>query len=554
MDEDFLRRACLILRRIHSRASFVEVANDILRCAVHSSSSHHGSFVRVDWNTKRLRIVATAGKVWTPERADLQLEVGMGITGHVAQSGNTYASDDVQADEHYVSVLETVVSELAVPVKVDGRVWGIINLDSDQTSHYDQTTILRMELLAEMVASAIEFRLQTERERNLTASLAEAEKLSTMGHLVAGIAHEVNNPLASIQGCAELFSGTTGNPEVDMSMKVIRQQAKRAGDLVKQLLSFARMRRPEDLETVSMNDVVRESLDLVSPVIRLSSVTLNRLLPEDDVICRLNRTQIQQILVNLIMNAQHAIHDAGIEGGLITVELESTDAYCRVHVRDNGPGIDKLTLEKIFDPFFTTKETGKGTGLGLSISRDIAQFHQGDLICETEFGNGCQFTLTIPLSCLSEDAEDVAAPCNGLDAGLVERSPIQPRVLVVDDEAPIRWMLKRLFTPLARELTIAGTAEDALRAGETAVFDLVISDFHLPGIDGIEMFHILRGRMDLKRFILITGDSSSPRINHFRDIENVDVMEKPFELEDLVRVSTHDLDLSIDGISVALPG
>ncbi|MAS93031.1 MAG: hypothetical protein CMO55_07515 [Verrucomicrobiales bacterium] len=542
MDEEFLRRACLILRRIHSRASFVEVANEILRCAVQSSNSHHGSFVRVDWNTRKLKIVATAGKVWTPERADLQLGVGKGITGYVAESGETYSSDDVRTDVHYVPVLETVVSELAIPVKVDGRVWGIINLDSDKVGHYNRTTILRMELLAEMVASAIEFRLQTERERNLTASLAEAEKLSTMGHLVAGIAHEVNNPLASILGCAELFSGSTGNTEVDRSMEVIRQQAKRAGDLVKQLLSFARVRRPEDLATASMNKVVRESLDLVSPVIRLSSVSLKSNLPEEDVLCRMNSTQIQQILLNLLTNAEQAIQEAGVTGGEVSVSLKTTETHCHIHIRDNGPGIDERTQAKIFEPFFTTKETGKGTGLGLSISKDIAHFHGGDLVCESKVGEGCQFTLSVPLCQQSDAAETGEGSATVIQQSRSPRGNIHPRVLIVDDEAPIRWMLKRLFTPLARTLKIAGSAEEGLAFAEGNEFDLVISDFHLPGIDGIEMFHQL-AHMNIKRFILITGDSSSSRINRFRGLENVAVMEKPFELEELVEQALQDLDL-----------
>jgi signal transduction histidine kinase len=537
MDEDFLRRACAILRKIHARASFEEVAKEILECAVESSGSQYGSFVRVDWGHKKLRIVATAGQSWTEERFGLELSVGHGITGHVASTGETYKSDRVKSDPIYITVLDAVASELAVPVKIEGRVWGIINLDSDQIAHYDNTTVLRIELLAEMVASSIDFRLQTEREQKLTYSLTEAEKLSTMGHLVAGIAHEVNNPLAAILGCAQLFEGKTGNQELDESMSLIRTQAKRAGDLVRQLLAFAHMGSPDDREVVSLAEVVREAIDLVIPHLRVSGVSILSRVEDESLLGEVNRTQIQQVLVNLITNAQQALTTVGLRDGRIWVELEKVSDRVEIRVIDNGPGISTETRQKIFEPFFTTKESGKGTGLGLSISRDIALFHHGDLSCCSTPGLGSEFILNLPVFAgdliSAEEIRTIVPQPQGPGS-------LKPSILIIDDEAPIRWMLQRLFTNHARTLALAGSAEEAVALWQEGPFDLVISDFHLPGKDGIELYEMLGGP-DLNRFVLITGNSSSPRVCHFGENSNVEVIDKPFELENLIDRSVRNL-------------
>ncbi|MEM9281838.1 MAG: ATP-binding protein [Verrucomicrobiota bacterium] len=528
MDEEFLRKAISILRKIQSRAPFRHICNEILKGAVADSKSGYGSFVRIDAEEQRLRIVATAGKSWTEERSDLKLEIGIGITGQVASTGKTYRCDNVAEDPHYVRVLDEVVSELAIPVKVDGEVWGIINLDSDREAHYDASCVLRMQLLAEMVASAIEFRLQMDRERDLSKSLVEAEKLSAMGHLVAGIAHEVNNPLASILGCAELLQDSTQPGEVKTAVEVISTQAQRAGNLVKQLLAFSRMGGEEDRDITDIADLLKEVEDLVAPSLRVSRVRLEVVLPDSSVSAFLNRVQIQQILVNLINNAAHAINDAEIEKGSIRIETQTTEETVAITVQDNGPGLVPGTEHQLFDRFFTTKEKGQGTGLGLSISRDIAHAHEGELTCHSVPGKGCQFTLQLPVTHSPSPTEEKPA-----HRPLVQNGHTKPKVLIVDDEAPIRWMLKKLLSPKAELLRDASDAEEGFVFCRDHSFDIIISDFHLPGMDGIDLYHQI-DRQHLKRFILITGDSSSPRIANFAERNGVTVLEKPFSLEDIV--------------------
>ncbi|MEM7697315.1 MAG: ATP-binding protein [Verrucomicrobiota bacterium] len=539
METEFLRNATAILRKIHSRAPLRHIFDEILDGAVRHSQADYGSFIRIDRDDSRLRIAATSGNSWTPERSDLALEVGAGITGRVATTGETYCCDDVSTDPFYVTVLEEVASELALPVKVDGRVWGIINLDSDEKAHFDSHCILQMELLAEMVASAIEYRIHVDRERDLSKSLIEAEKHSTMGHLVAGIAHEVNNPLASILGCAEILQTSGDEDERKEAAAMISTQARRAGDLVKQLLAFSRRDPEENKELCSVEGLLAEVKDLVLPALRVSGVELKIDAPSSAISTRMNRVQIEQILVNLITNATHAIIGEGIVDGMIRISAEKISHHLEISVSDNGPWLLPGTEHQIFQPFFTTKEKGKGTGLGLSIARDIAHTHSGNLVCESVRGEGCTFTLSLP------GAED-SAPQEITEVDRAEEStPIQtPRLLIVDDEAPIRWMLKKLLLPMTDLLLDAPDAEAGADFAREQEFDVVISDFHLPGMDGIELYEQVRNSK-LKQFVLITGNSSSPRVQSFAGQENVVVLEKPFnlhELVDLIRSDHSDTD------------
>lgn len=551
MEEEFLHRACAILRRIHARVPFAEVAAEILQSAVDESASDYGSFVRVDWEKGWLKIVATAGRSWTKERAQLRLQVGVGITGKVALTGKTYCCDNVAEDPNYVAVIDAVKSEVAIPVIVEDRVWGIINLDAEHPQRYRKATILRMELLAEMVASAIGFRLQMEKERELSASLMEAEKLSAMGHLVAGIAHEVNNPLAAILGCAELLREQADDSDMEASMEVICAQAKRAGDLVRQLLSFARIGSPDKREVLTMGMLISEVADMVRPTLKMAGIKLDAYAEEVGLVCEVNRVQIQQLLVNLINNAQQAMVESKTPGGVVALAARGAGDRIEISVSDNGPGLTPETQKRIFDPFFTTKAEGKGTGLGLSISRDIAHSHEGELTCRSPESGGCVFSLLLPRS------------ENGERAGTAEvatsPAPLSPRelkILVIDDEAPIRWMLKRLVSPLASICRVAQSAEEGLDFAGEYDFDFVVSDFHLPGIDGIELYERL-SRKELRKFVLITGDSSSPRVANFARREGVAVLEKPFELEQLLSLLDSASSSPSAGnpvLPVALPG
>ena len=522
-------RATEILRAIHSQESFEAITQRILEAACELTGSVHGSFVRVVPGTGQLRIEATLGPDWTPESRATSLSVGQGVTGLAALRGEPYVCNDTRKDPNYVQLFPQIRSELAVPVIADGVVWGIINVDGTKPNEYDQTIVTEITLFAELIAAAMEFRIKWDRERALYDRLAQADKLTAAGQLLASIAHEINNPLAAILGTSTLLAEDLSQSAYAESAKLIERQAQRAGDLVRNLLTYSRQAESDLREVEDLVHVVRESLDLVRPHLRLKRAALEFSLPRDNsLFARVNRIQIQQVLVNLITNSQHAIEQCG-EPGRISISLDCDATHVALAVQDNGIGMSRASRQKLFQPFYTTKRKGAGTGLGLSISKDIASNHNGELTCSSTIHRGSRFQLRLPL--------DASA---SLQAVRIEPEPqrvVTPesklQLLVVDDEAPIRWMLQKLLRPVSGGLEVAETAESALAMALNRRFDLVVSDVHMGEMDGVELFHRVQAANggEGPYFILMTGDSSDPRVRRLAGQPRIEIMEKPFSMK-----------------------
>jgi two-component system NtrC family sensor kinase len=230
-------------------------------------------------------------------------------------------------------------------------------------------------------------------ELRLRDQLVHSERLSAVGELVAGVAHEINNPLQTIVGCVELMLDYQQDPQTRRDLDTVRKEAARAGQIVRNLLSFVRRSAP-DRVSADLNHIVRATVDLRQ--YHLEQIDI-RLLVEYDprpLPVLVNREEVQQVILNLVLNAEQAI--VGASGrGTITVRTESHARYHSVEVSDDGPGIDAELRGRVFEPFFSTKEVGEGTGLGLSISHGIASAHGGSLeLCGA--GPGACFKLTLP--------------------------------------------------------------------------------------------------------------------------------------------------------------
>jgi len=524
-------RATDILRAINSHEPFESVTRRILESACELTGSIHGSFVRVIPETQRLSIEATLGPDWTEDLRQTQLPLGQGVTGRAAQGMEPYVCNDTHQDPNYIELFPYVRSELAVPVIINGVVWGIINLDGTRPNEYPDHIVSEIRLFAELIAAAIEFRLKWDLERQLQIRLTQAEKLSAAGQLLAGIAHEINNPLAVILGTSSLMVQELTDPAQVDSARIIEKQAQRAGDLIRHLLAFSRQTEMENQELEDLVAVVKESLEFVRPHLRLKKASLEFAMPADlRLHARLNRTQIQQVLVNLITNSQHAIEQHG-EKGRITISVDTDGKNAFLTVQDNGTGMSRETREKLFQPFFTTKKKGSGTGLGLSISREIAARHHGELTCDSTMGRGSRFQLRLPLE---DEPEVLIRP---LEAAPMPSAagPTAIRVLVVDDEAPIRGMLQKILAPICGEVAVAESGDQALSIASRSPFDLVICDVHMAGMDGIELHRRFRNgeALNLPHFILLTGDITSSRVQKAARDGMVEVIGKPFSVKQL---------------------
>jgi two-component system NtrC family sensor kinase len=294
----------------------------------------------------------------------------------------------------------------------------------------------------------------------LEAQLIQNEKMAAIGQLVSGVAHELNNPLTSIAGLTELLlERGSGVDAARQHLRVIHDQADRAGRIVKNLLTFVRKGTPEP-EPFDLNEVVTRTALLIAYEVRLRDVELETRLSPEPVMVVGDRNELQQVIVNLVTNAVHAL--AGLPPGrprAITVETHRDEAHARFVVRDSGDGVPEELVPNLFTPFFTTKPAGQGTGLGLSLSYGLVQAHGGTLAYAPAPGGGAEFAVTLPRA--------VDTP--------VERGPSRS-VLVVGDDAPAQRVLGALFAPDGFAVDAARTGDQALALAAARDYALVIAD------------------------------------------------------------------------------
>ncbi len=373
----------------------------------------------------------------------------------------------------------------------------------------------------------------TERRR-LEQQLIQSDKLSALGQLVAGVAHELNNPLTSISGYAQLLlRNRTLNDEIRADLEQIRQQAERAGRIVRNLLMFAREHKPERLAT-QINEVIQSTLALQVYQLRVDNITVQLDLDPELPSTVADPHQLQQVLLNLITNARQAMNERG--SGILTIRTRCHEAadgrYIEISISDNGVGIPAQYLDKVFNPFFTTKPVGQGTGLGLSICYGIIQEHQGQIWIESREGVGTTVFIRLPII---ETSVGVPAPSSA--AADTESGP-QQRVLVVDDEESVLRMLQRLLGELGHQTTVVSDVDSALRELATRPYDLVITDLRMPQKSGFDLSEEIRRLYPhlADRIIFISGDTLSTLKPHQKEQLRDRLLSKPFSISQLAEL------------------
>ena len=384
------------------------------------------------------------------------------------------------------------------------------------------------------VARDVTERKRAEEERKQLELKAQmASRLASVGEMAAGIAHEINNPLTGVIGYAQLLMSRQDLPEdVRQNLKVIADAAQRVAGIVQRLLAFSRQTKPERRQ-VNINQLIESTLALRAYSLRTSNIeVITRLDPYlPDTIA--DPGQIQQVLLNLIVNAEQAMKEVRRRGRL-TITTKKKGDVIEIKVKDNGHGIKPEIMNRIFDPFFTTREAGGGTGLGLSLCYGIVTEHNGRIYARSTPGRGATFIVELPI--VTEVTKPVQPPI------ALKQELAGTRILVVDDEPVVRELVSKVLGDEGCEVDTAAKAEEALEKIEGQRYHLVLIDVKMPGMSGIELFQRMQrtARSLARRAVFITGDVLSPETERFLAGKKLPCLAKPFtatELLDKVRIA-----------------
>jgi PAS domain S-box-containing protein len=391
-----------------AQRSLPDLLQAIVARAVDLLAAREGSFFSYRPATDDLERTLDYNTVPEPDPRWKVLRRGEGVAGRVLESGRSLAVDDYNRWAGRLTHYDKNFAILGVPICWGDQPLGVLTVQDDAPRAFSPDDIALLERFAPLAAAALEnnrllrdLQEQMDKLQQTQVQLVQAAKLAAVGELAAGVAHELNNPLTSVLGFAELLLNTTP-PDAPSrhDLEIIAKQAQRARDIVRSLLNFARQNKPQRQPT-DVNQILRQTLDLIRQHIEKSGVTIIEDYAPDLDLVTLDSGQMKQVFLNLITNAAHAMP----KGGTLRLRTARLGDEVAVLVSDTGVGIPPEIQEHIFEPFFTTKSAGQGTGLGLSISLGIVQEHGGRITVESQVEQpapgsepgGSTFTVWLPI-------------------------------------------------------------------------------------------------------------------------------------------------------------
>jgi signal transduction histidine kinase/sensor domain CHASE-containing protein/ActR/RegA family two-component response regulator len=494
---------------------------------------------------------------------DVKLALGEGVAGVVAQRREGLRVNEYGRSPDGTSLFLDPLGPralIAEPLLYQNRLVGVIVLDSsrlDQSFSEADSQLLAL-FASQATIAIVNAQYVAERQQQATLllqshtalqeemserqraedtlrrqqeALYQSEKLAAMSGLLASVAHELNNPLTAITVQADLLQEESTDAELSGLAADISQAAGRCVRLVRHFLTLARQDLPEQT-AVRLNEVVEDAMRVLAYTLQLDNIDVEQNLHADLPPLWADPHQLHQVVINLLTNAQQALHDI-LPPRRITLatRFEATPDRVIFEVADNGPGIPPELLERILEPFFTTKPPGVGTGLGLSLCQGIIDSHGGRLYVESQPGQGAVFRVelpvTEPLATAVEATEpEVVAPMSGKD------------LLIVDDEVGTTTALVRVFRRDGHILETAANGREALDKLRVRSYDLILCDLRMPELDGPSLYRALASeRPHLQpRFVFLTGDTLSPEAKAFFDETRVPHLAKPFRAAEIRRL------------------
>jgi two-component system NtrC family sensor kinase len=375
-------------------------------------------------------------------------------------------------------------------------------------------------------ARAAEAEIRRQRE-----ALHQSEKMAAFGSLLASIAHELNNPLSIVIGNALMLAeeAETAEPALAERARRVQAAAERCARIVRSFLAMARQRKVQP-RNMALGDLVRAALELLGYGLRTAGIEVATDLPADLPTLFGDPDQLQQVLMNLLVNASQALEGRPVPRRITIAAHAEADAVV-LEIADNGAGVPAAIRDRIFDPFFTTKPVGTGTGIGLGVSRGIVEGHGGTITLAPAEGGGAHFIVRLPIGAAQHEdptLERAAAPI-----------PVQGgRVLIVDDEPEIAQLLADMLRDQGFRGEVAASGSAALAALERHDYDAILCDVRMPDIDGQALFEwVVRARPHLvTRMAFVTGDSLGAGAGAFLATAGRPFLEKPFMPAELARL------------------
>ena len=387
----------------------------------------------------------------------------------------------------------------------------------------------RMRLHA-LVRDVSERRKLDDQSRDLYQQLLQAEKLAALGQTVSGVAHELNNPLATILSWAERLAEKPLDDGIRRGVDVILGEADRAARIVRNLLTFAR-KRQSTRSMIDLNQVILETIALRAYEHKLMNVEVITALASGLPHVLADPHQIQQVLLNLVINAEQAMLTANGRGSLTLRTWFNADADAvALEVSDDGPGVPVEMRTRIFDPFFTTKDVGEGTGLGLTVAYAIVQEHGGHIRIDSYPGRGASFVVELPTSAAT-GAGPSRPPMPSMDE--VRGASL----LLVEDERALATAVGDALCDAGLQVDYAADGEEALRRVREKTYDAIICDLKMPRVDGRTLYRAIAAATPglARRIIFVTGDVAGTDAERFLEESGCRWLAKPFRLGDLLR-------------------
>ena len=445
---------------------------------------------------------------------------------------------DPQARQTFLELLdrdEGVVDHLLRVRKVDGTpIWIEVSATAShrpRDTEQSQLAVLHVEALVRDVS---ERKKKDDQSRDGRYQMLQAEKMAALGQTISGVAHELNNPLATILSWAERLAERNVDEKTKQGLEVILGESERAARIVRNLLTFAR-KRQTTRAMVDINQVVRETLALRAYEQKVTNIQVVEALATGVPDVFADGHQIKQVLLNLLINAEQACLGANGKGTIIVRTSHDSDRGSAVlEVNDDGPGIPEDRQSKVFDPFFTTKEVGQGTGLGLTVAYAIVQEHGGRIwLTSKPRAKGASFFIELPVT-----GQHLNAP-----AARAAQQPISLeafkglRVLVVEDEPALAVAVSEALADAGFTVDRAGDGEEGLTRLTEARYDLIVCDLKMPRIDGMQFYRAMAAATPAlaRRVIFVTGDVAGTDAERFLEETGCRWLSKPFRLGDLLR-------------------